>query len=140
MIWNIERGLELKAADIGWAERERAAMQARMAAFFGEHDLLLCPAAIVPPFEVEMRYLEKLGEHRFPSYIDWVSITYAISLTGCPALSLPCGFTADGLPIGLQLVAPPRGEARLLQAAAMMEDLFDVARTVPIDPRGPRDT
>ena len=81
---------------------------ARMAAFLGRHDLLLCPAAIVPPFPVETRYLEELNGHRFPSYIDWVAITYAITLTGCPALSLPCGFTAGGLPVGVQMVGPPR--------------------------------
>ena len=65
VVWNIERGLELTAADIGWAERERGCMQQRMAAFFEEHDLLLCPTTIVPPFPVEVRYLAELGEHRF---------------------------------------------------------------------------
>ncbi len=75
----------------------------------------------MPPFPVEQRYLAELNGHRFPSYIDWVSIAYAITLTGCPALSLPCGFTAAGLPVGLQIVGPPRGEAKLLAAAAMLE-------------------
>ena len=106
-------------------------MQARMAAFFGEHDLLLCPAAIVPPFEVEMRYLEKLGEHRFPSYIDWVSITYAISLTGCPALSLPCGFTADGLPIGLQIAGQRFDDLGVLRMARAFEDIRAAQRPWP---------
>ena len=134
VVWNIERGLELRADDIGWAERERGAMQARMAAFFEEHDLLICPTAIVPPFPVEIRYIEALGEHRFPTYVDWVTVCHAISLTGCPALTLPCGFTADGLPVGLQLVGPPRGEASLLSHAVMIEDLLGLSRRVPIDP------
>jgi len=135
VVWNIERGLELTADEIGWAERERSLLQARTAAFFREHDLLLTPAAIVPPFDVERRYLEALGDHRFPTYIDWVGITYAISLTGCPALSLPCGFTQAGLPVGLQIVAPPRGEGRLLAAAKALEDLLGVQGAVPIEPR-----
>jgi amidase len=135
MIWNIEAGLKLTAAEIGLAERERGAMQASTAAFFQQFDLLLCPAAIVPPFEVEKRYLEELGGHRFPSYIDWVTIAHAISVTGCPALSLPCGFTSSGLPVGLQIVAPARGEALLLAAAAQLEDILDLATLVPIDPR-----
>ena len=107
-----------------------------MAEFMGRYDLLLCPAAIVPPFPVETRYLAELNGHRFPSYIDWVTIAYAITLTACPALSLPCGFTAAGLPVGLQMVGQPRGEAELLAAAAMLEDALGLAGSVPIDPRG----
>ena len=98
VVWNIEHGLRLTADEIGRAERERGLLQRRMAEFMGRYDLLLCPAAIVPPFPVETRYLAELNGHRFPSYIDWVTIAYAITLTACPALSLPCGFTADGLP------------------------------------------
>jgi amidase len=137
VIWNIERGLALTADEIGWAERERSLIQARVAAYFREHDLLLCPAAIVPPFPVELRYLEALGEHRFPTYIDWVAVTYAITLSGCPALSLPCGFTEAGLPVGLQLVGPPQGEARLLAAARALEEVLAVGSARPIEPRSP---
>jgi amidase len=79
--------------------------------------------------------VEELNGHRFPSYIDWVAINYAITLTGCPALSLPCGFTKAGLPVGLQIVGPPRGEAKLLAAAAMLESLLGLAGRVPLDPQ-----
>ncbi len=137
VVWNIERGLALTADEIGRAERERGAMQRRMVAFLQTYDLLLTPAAIVPPFPVEQRWLAELNGHSFPSYIDWVTIAYAITLTGCPALSLPCGFTAAGLPVGLQIVGPPRGEAALLRAATWIEDLLDLAGAVPIDPRAP---
>ncbi len=137
VVWNIERGLALTADEIGWAERERSLIQARVAAFFREHDLLLCPAAIVPPFPLELRYLERLGEHRFPTYIDWVAVAYAITLSGCPALSLPCGFTQAGLPVGLQLVGPPRGEAALLAAARALEAILAVGPARPIEPRSP---
>ncbi len=118
VVWNIEHGLGLTAAEIGRAERARGELQRGAAAFLAEHDLLLCPAAIVPPFPFTQRYLAELNGHRFPSYIDWVAVAYAITLTACPALSLPCGFTAAGLPVGLQMVGPPRGEAGLLAAAA----------------------
>lgn len=137
MIWNIEHGLALNADAIGRAERQRGAMQAALTMFLGDFDLLCCPAAVSPPFPVEQRWLETLGNHRFPSYIDWVAVTYAITLSGCPALSLPCGFTTAGLPVGLQLVAPPRGEARLLALAAALEDRLNVRAAVPIDPRTP---
>ncbi|MFO1038253.1 MAG: amidase family protein [Geminicoccaceae bacterium] len=135
IVWNIEHGLSLTPGEIGRAERERAAMQQRMAAFLSDYDLLLTPAAVAPPFPVEQRWLETLNGHRFPSYIDWVAIAYAITLTGCPALSLPCGFTRAGLPVGLQIVGPPRGEAKLLAAAAALEDVLGLAGSVPIDPR-----
>ncbi len=135
VVWNIEHGLGLTAAEIGRAERARGELQRAAAAFLAEHDLLLCPTAIAPPFPVQQRYLAELNGHRFASYIDWVSIAYAITLTACPALSLPCGFTAAGLPVGLQMVGPPRGEAKLLAAAALLEDRLGLAGSVPIDPR-----
>jgi amidase len=134
VVWNIEHGLGLTADAIGAAERKRAAMQRGMAAFMGIYDLLLCPAAIVPPFPVEQRYLAELNGHRFPSYIDWVTIAYAITVTGCPALSLPCGFTRSGLPVGLQIVGRPRGEAALLAAAAALEDVLGLSGRVPMTP------
>jgi amidase len=61
--------------------------------------------------------------------------TRSIDITGCPALSLPCGFTASGVPVGLQIVGPPRGEARLLAAAVLLEDLLGLAGKLPIGPR-----
>ena len=137
VVWNIERGLALDAAAIGTAARARGELQRRAAAFLAGYELLLTPAAIVPPFAHGIRYLEELNGHRFPSYIDWVTIAYAITLTACPAMSIPCGFTDDGLPVGLQLVGRPRGEADLLARAAAIEDLFDLAGQVPIDPKAP---
>jgi amidase len=130
LVWNIERGMALAADEIGRAERERGLMQRRTAAFLAEHDLLCGPAAIVPPFPVERRYVEELNGHRFPSYIDWVAINYAITLTGCPALSLPCGFTAAGLPVGLQIVAAKHREDLVLRAARA----FEAARPAPRPP------
>jgi amidase len=134
IVWNIERGLKDNLASLGWAERERAQMTRRMAEFMAGYDALLCPAAIVPPIPVEMRWLEELNGHRFPSYIDWVAITYAITLTGHPALALPCGFTDEGLPVGLQVVGPARGEAQVLNAAVQIEDLLAIPGRLPIDP------
>ncbi len=137
VIWNIEEGWRLTSKEIGWSERARGALQKSVAEFFRTHDLLLCPAAILPPFPVEKRYIEELNGHRFQTYIDWVTVAFAITLAGCPALSLPCGFTKAGLPVGLQLVGPPRGEAKLLAAAAALEDLLGLADHVPIDPITP---
>jgi amidase len=137
IVWEIEDGLSLGADDIGRAERARGALVARLAAFFDDYDLLLCPMTAVPPFDVDQRYVEAIDGQAMTTYYEWFAIAYTISLTGCPALSLPCGFTGAGLPVGLQMVAPPRGEAPLLSAAALAESLFGVAAKVPIDPVAP---
>jgi amidase len=72
------------------------------------------PATIVAPFPVASAMSRSVRGHRFDNYIEWLAIAYAITLIACPAISIPAGFTAEGLPVGLQIVAPPRAEARLL--------------------------
>jgi len=121
VVWNIERGLALSAAEIARAERLRGEIFNRAAGFMNDVDLLLTPATIVPPYPVEERYVRACNGVEFETYIDWLAIAYAITLTSLPALSLPAGLTPDGLPIGLQLVGKPRGEAMLLSHAAMVE-------------------
>ncbi|HEY0525000.1 MAG TPA: amidase family protein [Stellaceae bacterium] len=138
IVWNIEKGLALTADEIARATRARIALYARVAAFFETYDLLVAPTVIVPPFDVDRRYVEEVGGRRFENYVDWLGMTYAITLTACPALSLPCGFTAGGLPVGLQLVGPPRGDAALLGHAALLEAALGLAGRTPIDPRPPR--
>lgn len=134
LVWNIEYGQALTGEQVGAAQRARGAMVRAMDGFFQSHDLLLCPTAIVPPFDVEIASLDRLGDHRFQTYVDWLAITFAITLTGCPALSLPCGFTEQGLPVGLQIVGPRGGEGRLLAAAALLEEMIGLERRTPIDP------
>jgi amidase len=134
IIWNIEQGLALTTAQIGEAQRARGRIYQNMAAFLTRYDLLLCPTACTPPFDVNRRYLEEVAGHRFENYVDWLRLVSAITLTSCPALSLPCGFTASGLPVGLQLVGRPRGEAVLLSAAAALEEALGIAGKTPIMP------
>ena len=138
VIWNIEKGLELSVEQIARAEAQRLAMTERTRAFFESYDLLLTPATIVPPFPVEHRYVAECGGQKFDNYIQWLGIVYAITLACCPALSMPCGFTASGLPVGLQLVGPPRGEAPLLAGARVLEDILGLRDIAPIDPRPPK--
>jgi len=135
VIWNIEEGLKLTVEQIERAEAQRVAMTARAVEFFRTYDLLLCPATIVSPFPVENRYVAECNGKKFDNYVEWLGIVYAITLACCPALSLPCGFTKSGLPIGLQMVAKPRAEAELLAGAKVLEDILGVRGTTPIDPR-----
>jgi amidase len=135
VIWNIEEGLKLTVEQIERAEGQRVAMAARTLEFFKTYDLLLTPATIVAPFPIENRYVAECAGHQFDNYVEWLAIVYAITLACCPALSLPCGFTVSGLPVGLQMVAAPRGEARLLAGARVLEDILGLRGTTPIDPR-----
>ena len=90
---------------------------------------------MVQPFDVEIRYLTEVAGVTFDNYVDWLMHTYLITLTACPAISIPCGFTASGLPVGLQLVAPHRDEVGLFRAAAAFESAHDFAQMLPIDPK-----
>jgi amidase len=135
IVWNIEQGLAQTPQRIGEAERARGRIFRGMAEFFMRYDLLLCPTACTPPFDVNQRYVTEVAGHRFESYIDWLRLVSAITLTSCPALSLPCGFTEAGLPVGLQIVGRPRGEHELLGAAAALEEALGLARLTPIAPR-----
>jgi len=138
VIWNVEEGLKLTVDQLVRAEAQRVAMVERTLDFFKTYDLLLAPATIVAPFPVEHRYVAECAGKKFDNYVEWLGIVYAITLVCCPALSLPCGFTASGLPVGLQMVAPPRGEAQLLAGARVLEDILGVRGTTPIDPRPPK--
>jgi len=136
IIWNIEKGLGLSAEDIIRAERESVVLYHRVAAFFKDFDLLLCPVVAVPPYPVEQAYPTRIGNQQLTSYIDWMFLTFVVTLTGCPALSLPCGFTKAGLPVGLQVIGPTHGDAAVLAAGALMEQAFGIASRLPIDPAG----
>lgn len=133
VVWNIEKGLDLTGGEIARAERQRSTIFARAAAFMEEVDLLLTPATIVPAYPVEERYVTACNGVEFSTYIDWLAIAYAITLTGLPALSVPAGLTPEGLPVGLQMVGRTRGEAMLLSHAAWAEEALGRLPT-PIDP------
>ena len=138
VVWNVEEGLRLSVEQIERAEAQRLAMTARTLEFFKTYDLLLSPATIVAPFPIENRYVAECAGQKFDNYVQWLAIVYAITLACCPALSLPCGFTASGLPVGLQMVAQPRGEASLLAGAKVLEDILGLRSTTPIEPKSAR--
>jgi amidase len=135
IIWNTERGLAQTPSDIARAERERAAFYGRMAAFFGTYDLLVTPGALTPAFDVNLRNAPTIGGQKLDNYLGGSMVTAVITLTACPAMAVPCGSDQFGRPIGLQLVGKPRGEASLLQAAALFEQLLGLDQLLPVDPK-----
>jgi amidase len=136
IVWNLEKGLSLGIAEILRAERRRAAIFHNVLKFFDTYDLLVCPVVAVPPFPVRERYPTAIGGEKLTTYIDWMFLTFVITLTGCPAISVPCGFTRTGLPVGLQLIGRPQGDFEVLSAAHLLELTLGVAPQVPRDPIG----
>ena len=78
----------------------------------------------MPPFRVEQPFPTEIAGEKLTTYIDWMFLTFAITLTGCPAISLPCGLTKAGLPVGLQLVGRPHSDADLIGMARMLEEVL----------------
>ncbi len=134
VIWNIEKGLQQTCDQVAQAEIARGGIYHRTAEFFEGYDLLVCPATSVPPFDIDTRFPTEINGVELKTYITWSLITYALTLTACPSISVPCGFTQGGLPVGLQIMAPWAQEYTLLSAAAAFEEVSGFANAVPIDP------
>ncbi|MGJ8602872.1 MAG: amidase [Marivita sp.] len=115
------------------AERDRAQIYNTMATFFQTHDVLACPVNGLAPLPVEIEYPTEVAGRPMRDYIDWLQFAFLATVAGLPALSLPVGFTPSGMPVGLQLIGPPRGEARLLQVAHTLEQALNLPITC-IDP------
>lgn len=121
LVWNIEQGFPLTVKQIGEADKERTALYHRVRQFFERYDLLLTPTVAVPPFPQEMIYPKEINGKPMKNYQEWLYLTYAITITGLPVISVPCGFTSEGLPVGLQIVGRRLAEATVLKAAAAFE-------------------
>jgi amidase len=121
LAWNIEQGLRLTSEAIGRGEKLRTALWHRVRVFMETHDLLILPTVAVPPFPVEQPYPTEINGKPLENYSQWFSLTYGITLTGLPAISVPCGFTRTGLPVGLQIAGGWRADSTVLRTAAAFE-------------------
>ncbi|SMX38008.1 amidase [Maliponia aquimaris] len=130
---NIAEGGRLTVDQIADAQRNRSRLYETMQRFLTRFDVLACPISGIGPLPVEIEYPPSVAGVASRDYIDWLSFAFLATTCGLPALSLPVGRDARGLPVGLQLIGPPRGEARLLQVARRLEQAAGFPRT-PIDP------
>ncbi len=118
---NIAEGRALTSERIRAAERERTIVYERVARFFSDHDLLVLPTTQLLPFPIEWEYPEEVAGVAFSGYLDWMASCYLVTITGCPACSVPVTFSPGGLPVGVQLVGAPRRDRLVLEAAHLLE-------------------
>jgi amidase len=121
VIWNVEEGLALTARQIGEADVQRARLYHRVREFMERHEFLLIPTVQVPPFDVMQPYVTEINGTKLPTYIDWMRSCSDITVTALPAISVPAGFTDEGLPVGLQIVGRHQDEWGVLQLAHAFE-------------------
>jgi amidase len=131
IVLNIEKGFNLQVSEIISANKIRNELFHRMALFFENHDLLICPTVAVSPFSVDQRFPTEINGEKLSSYIDWMFLTFVITLFGCPAISIPCGLNKEGMPIGLQLIGRPNGDAQLLGFARIIEKFISFDASFP---------
>lgn len=121
LVWNIEAGQRLSGADVARAEGLRTELFHRVRRFFAVHDVLLLPTTQVAPFAAELEYPSTVAGQPQETYLDWMRSAYFVSVTGCPAMSVPAGFTPGGLPVGAQIVGPHRNDRLVLQVGRAFE-------------------
>jgi amidase len=131
VIWNIEQGLKLTGEQIARANELRTQVFHRMRTFLERYEFLLCPVNQVPPFPVEVPYPTEIAGVKLDNYIDWMKSCYWITTTSHPAVSVPAGFTPEGLPVGLQIVGRYRDDFGVLQLAHAFEQATQVWKRRP---------
>jgi amidase len=118
---NLRAGLGVTTRELGAAEAARGDVWRAFRALFERFDAVLTPCMAVPPFPVERNYPETIAGRPMETYVDWIAPTFVLSLTGLPVACVPCGLDGEGLPVGLQVVAPPMGEEAALALAATLQ-------------------
>jgi len=121
VIWNIEEGTKLAGPDLGLAETKRTELFHRVRQFMETYEFLILPVNQVPPFDLKQRYVTEINGVKMATYLDWMKSCYYISVTGHPAISVPCGFTPEGLPVGVQIVGRHHDDFGVLQLAHAFE-------------------
>ena len=131
VIWNIEEGMKLSGPQTAAAERKRTELYHRARIFMETYEFLILPVSQVPPFDVRQRYVKEINGEKMETYIDWMKSCYYITTTGFPAISVPCGFTRNGLPVGVQIVGRHQDDLGVLQLAYAFEQATGFGKQKP---------
>ncbi len=131
IVWNVQQGLNLTAEDIYRTEVARTQLFRRMQSFMSEYEYLVLPVSQVPPFDINLEYVTGIEDVTMATYIDWMKSCYLISATGLPAISVPGGFTPEGLPVGVQIVGRHQQDLSVLALASAFEMQTGHWQTLP---------
>ena len=131
VVWNIEQGQQLSATDLAEAEIKRTELYHRVRVFMQKFDFMILPVSQLPPFDIQIRSPIEINGEPMQTYIDWMKSCYYITVTGLPAISVPCGFTEDGLPVGVQIVGRHQNDFGLLQFAYAFQQATGFAKLRP---------
>ena len=131
VVWNIEEGRRLNAQQVDRATVAWTKLAQRVEEFFATFAFLVLPVSQVLPFDVNTPYVTEINGEVLQTYLDWMRSCYFISVTGLPAIAVPCGFTNTGLPVGIQIVGRPEDDFGLLQLAYAFEQVTGVGQRRP---------
>ena len=127
LLWEVEQGSRLTEREIQRAQAKYKELRERMGRFLSRYEFFVLPVNQVLPFDVSDQYPMEIEGVKLDTYIDWFKSCYYISVTATPAISVPCGFTSEGLPVGLQIVSRAGNDWGLLQ----MSRAFEAAKGLP---------
>ena len=131
VVWNIEEGRKLSGPQLGEMARKRSRLLEHVRRFMQKYEFLVLPVTQVAPFPVSEPYVKEINGTSMQTYTDWMSSCSFISVLGLPAISVPCGFTEDGLPVGLQIVGRQQDDFGVLQLAHAFEEATGVGLQRP---------
>ena len=134
LLREVEEGLRLTGPDIARAEKLKADVWRRFQAFLEKYEYFILPTTQVPPFDVKQQFPPEVNGVKTATYIDWMQSCWYISTAANPAISVPAGFTPEGLPVGIQIVGRYHADFAVLQLAHAFEQATNIARKRP-DPR-----
>ena len=135
ILWNVKKGKSLSIDQLVYADKVRASIYKKMISFFNNYDFLIAPSSAVTPFDLSKKWVKKIGSSNFDNYVSWLMITACISLTGCPSIALSTAISKNGAPFGIQIVAAPHQEEKLLKFAKIIESNINISQLIPVDLR-----
>ncbi len=131
IIWNAEEGQKLTGPQLSRVELKRTRLYDRVRRFMVDHEFMIFPVSQVPPFDIQKRYIDEINGQKLATYIDWMKSCYYITVTGLPSISVPCGFTDDGLPVGIQIVGRHQDDFGVLQLAYAFQQATEFWKRKP---------
>lgn len=131
LVWNTEQGFKLSAEDVARAEGKRTELYHRMRTFMDTYDFLVLPTNPTPPLPIGQTSVQEIEGKRMGDYLDGGALKSAISTVGNPAISMPAGFTAEGWPVGIQIVGRHRDDLSVLQLAHAFEQATGIGQRLP---------